>query len=81
MHDREADPRPFATCLKEWQVKVNGGRAYGAREVAAAELRTRETTYAGWVAGRSCRHEGAIRRLMTLIDQAFGNDKSPASRS
>jgi len=70
MHDWEADLRPFAVCLKEWQVNVNGGREYGARPVAAAELRTPEATYAGWVAGRPCRHEGAIRRLMTLIDRA-----------
>lgn len=68
-HDWETDPRPLADCLKEWQVKVNSGREYGARQAAAAELRTPETTYIGWVAGRPCRHEAAIRRLMTLIDQ------------
>lgn len=64
-NDWEADPRPLADCLKAW----HGGHGWG-RELAAAELRVPVSTYNGWCAGRSCPHDGAIRRLMTLIDRA-----------
>lgn len=61
--DWEADPRPFAECLKAWH-----SRPGWSRDRAAAELRTPPTTYYGWCAGRGCAAEGAMRRLMTLID-------------
>lgn len=70
MHNWETDPRPFTACLREWQVSINGGRDSGARPAAARELRTPLATYEGWASGRPCRHEAAIRRLMTLIDRA-----------
>ena len=63
--DWESDPRPFADCLQAWRA------ARGlSREQLAAELRTPKTTLLGWLAGRSCASEAAIRRLMTLIDTA-----------
>lgn len=69
MTDWEADPRPLSDCLKEWQVKVNSGREYGAREVARNALRIgSKATYAGLLLGRSTPYEMTIRRLMTLID-------------
>lgn len=63
-HDWEADPRPFAECLKAWHTRPGWSR-----DRAAAELRTAPTTYYGWCAGRGCAAEGAMRRLMTLIDK------------
>lgn len=66
MIDYEADPRPFADCIREFGVRING-RVYGARRRAAAELRVHEDTLAGWMAGRPCPQEPALRRLMTLI--------------
>lgn len=68
MHDYEADPRPLAECLKEWQVALNGGRIWGAPARAAAELRAELPTYKGWIIGRSPSesHERLIRRMMTI---------------
>ena len=66
MTDYETDPRPFADCLKTFAVAINGGN-YGARPKAAAELRVPDSTLAGWMAGRPCAQEPAMRRLMTLI--------------
>lgn len=67
-HDWEADPRPLADCLKEWQLRVNSGREYGARQTAAAALRIGDATYANYLKGRPTPYEGMIRRVMTLID-------------
>lgn len=69
MIDYEVDPRPFADCLKAFAAAVNGGKAYGARPLAAAELRTPEDTLAGWMKGRPCQQEASYRRLMTLIEE------------
>lgn len=66
-HNWEADHRPLADCLKDWH-----GRHRWGREAAAHELRTPVSTYNGWCAGRPCAQEGAIRRLMTLIDRTDG---------
>lgn len=62
IHDWEADPRPLAECLREWQ------RSRGSREGAAAALRVPLTTYHGWMAGRGAAQEGLIRLAMTLLD-------------
>ena len=67
MVDYETDPRSLADCLKAFAAQVNGGKVYGARAAAASELRVPETTLAGWMAGRPCVQERALRRLMTLI--------------
>jgi hypothetical protein len=73
MHDWETDPRPLADCLKEWQVRLNGGREYGAREVGRAALRIRSAdTYAGILKGRATPYEPTIRLTMTLIDREAG---------
>lgn len=62
-HDWEADERPLADCLREWQ------RSRGSREGAAAALRVPLTTYHGWMAGRGASQEGLIRLTMTLLDR------------
>lgn len=66
LNDYEADPRPFAECLRDFGGRVHG-RVYGSRRRAAEELRVHEDTLAGWMAGRPCPQEAAIRRLMTYI--------------
>jgi len=68
MHDWETDPRPFADVLKDWAARINGGSAYGARPRAAEELRVEPRTLAGWMAGRPCSQERAMRRLMAMIE-------------
>ena len=66
----EADPRPLSECLKEWQVRLNDGKEYGARKVGQEALRIRSAdTYAGLLKGRTTPYEATIRRLMTLIDR------------
>lgn len=70
-HDWETDPRPLAECLKAWQVALNEGNVYGARQVGQEALRiTSASTYAGLLNGRPTRYEAPLRRLMTLIDQS-----------
>lgn len=69
MTDPESDPRPFAVVLKDWAARINGGAAYGARQRAAEELRVEPPTLAGWMAGRPCAQERAMRRLMALIER------------
>lgn len=66
-HDWEDDPRPFALCLREW-----GRRRHGlqqARARGAADLRLSPATYAGYCHGLLPASEGALRRLMTLLDR------------
>jgi hypothetical protein len=63
----ETDPRPFADCLREFAVIVNGGKVRDSRQRAAEELRAPEATVIGWMSGRSCAHEASFRRLMTMI--------------
>lgn len=68
MHDYETDPRPLSECLKEWQVAINGGKAYGARKVGQAALRLASaSTYANLLDGRPNPYEATFRRLMTLL--------------
>lgn len=67
--DWEADPRPFAECLKDWHARPGW-----TRDVAAGELRVPRSTYDGWCAGRSAALEKSIRRLMTLLDRTGKED-------
>lgn len=67
MSDYEADPRPFADCLKDFALRVNGGTVYGSRPKAAAELRVKEKSLQNWMDGRTCPQEASFRRLMTLL--------------
>lgn len=77
-HNWETDPRPLAECLREWHIRLNGGREYGAREVGQQALRiASKRTYAHLMDGRSTPYEPMIRRLMTLIDAA--DAKKPAA--
>lgn len=65
-HDWETDPRPFKECLGDW-MRANG---YANHIEAAAALGVEPFTFKGWYhAGRSCPHEVAFRRLMTLLDR------------
>lgn len=67
MTDYETDARPLADCLKDFAAILNGGKSYGARPIAATELRVNVTTFKGWLDGRPCAQEASMRRLMTLI--------------
>lgn len=60
----EADPRKFAECLRDWNASLPGGQTGAARE-----LRVPLTVYTRWCEGHTTKVEGAIRRLMTLIDK------------
>lgn len=68
MTDYEADARPFAECMKDFAAKLNGGKTYGARPIAAAALRIPEKTLQNWMDGRTCPHEASFRHHMTLIE-------------
>lgn len=70
MIDYETDPRPFSECLKEFAVRLNGGKTYGAKPAAARELRTSAKTIDNWMQGIHCPYEGGMRRLMTYIEAA-----------
>ena len=65
--DYQTDPRPFAECLKEFAAAVNNGNVYGARAVAAQELRVPPKNLSNWLDGRKCPYEDSFRRLMTFI--------------
>lgn len=64
--DWEVDPRPLAECLKVWHAMPGRSRAW-----AANELRAPQSSYLGWCAGKRPGAEGAIRRLMTMIDRSL----------
>lgn len=53
----------FAADLKAWAKRLGLKR-----DEAAAELRVARSTYDGWCAGRQSALEGALRRLMELIE-------------
>lgn len=67
----ELDPRPFAAVLHDWMIRRNAGRVYGARKLAARELRHPDVTIHDWLAGRSlgASLEALLRRTMDLIDE------------
>lgn len=65
----EDDPRPFADVLRDWSTRLNGGSAYGARKLAARELRESESNIQHWLKGRRCTYERPLRRLMTLLER------------
>jgi len=62
--DWEADTRSIADCLPAWEAAHDWSGAEAARQ-----LRVPYLTYRDWRTGRrKPSPEGAIRRLMTLID-------------
>lgn len=65
--DWEVIDRPFAEALRDWVIAANDGILYGARQNAARELRVSPKTLEGWLDGRPCGQEQAMRRLMTMI--------------
>lgn len=65
--DWEEDTRPFSEVLRDWVIAANDGILYGARQNAARELRVSPKTLEGWLDGRPCGQEQALRRLMTMI--------------
>lgn len=66
MTDWERDPAPFGDCLKRW------AKAHAwTRQQAANELRVTIGAYNRWCdQSRESPLEGALRRLMTMIDRA-----------
>ena len=70
MIDYETDPRPFSECLKDFAVRINGGKQYGSRPLAAHELRVSPVTLNAWMDGRGCGNEASMRRLMTFVINA-----------
>ncbi len=62
-HDWEADPRPFAACLKDWRK-----RHAWSWQATADELRKPLVSVLGMSKGRVPMDERSLRRLMTLID-------------
>jgi hypothetical protein len=70
LNDWESDPRPFGEVLTDWIDRRGGNSA-----AAARDLRVPYATLRNWIdgAGRPrsrCANEGAIRRLMSLIDRS-----------
>lgn len=69
MADWTTDPRPIAECLPAWELAHGWSGAEAARQ-----LRAPYPTYRDWRTGRrKPSPEGAIRRLMTLIDASWGD--------
>lgn len=71
-HDWEKDARPFADVLKDWIIRRNNGRLYGARPLAADLLAVNPTSLRNWLGGMPCLSEPSIRRLMNCIDALKG---------
>lgn len=75
-----ADPRAFASVLRDWAVTINGGSAYGSRRRAAEELLVSPSNIAHWLDGRPCNFERPLRLLMTMIsDRPGGEVGAPAA--
>lgn len=74
-HDWETAPRSLADCLIDWQMRLNGGKSYRARAIAATELRYDKDAY-GRLLVRTRppieSHQRLIRRAMVLIDRERG---------
>lgn len=62
----ESDTRPMHECLKSWHAAHRW-----TRNRAAHELRVSRSTYDGWCNKRGIALEQSIRRLMTLVDDAY----------
>lgn len=65
------DPRPFAEVLRDWAIRRNGGKEYGARQVAMRDLRIDKLDDINhWMDGRRrCKQEQSLRLLMDLLQR------------
>lgn len=69
MHDWTQDTRPLAECLKDFNLRINGGREHKARVAGAASLGIPLTTYHGLMAGRPALYEPVIRLAMVEAER------------